>query len=203
MKKIVLATGNEGKRKEFERMLEGKAEIQSLKDYPDCPEVEETGTTFAENAKLKAAFVAQYTGLPALADDSGLEVDALDGAPGVYSARFAGLEKDDEKNNQKLLNELRDVSDAERTARFVCALAYIDLNKKTEEMILGHCEGTIGREPKGENGFGYDPLMYIPSFGKTLAEMSADEKNKISHRGRASSNYRTCGTNCNGGDSYD
>ncbi|QQK77151.1 XTP/dITP diphosphatase [Salicibibacter cibarius] len=184
MKSIVLATTNEGKRKELETLLAGAATVYSLRDYPDCPEIEETGETFVANARIKAEYVAEYTGLPALADDSGLAVDALEGAPGVYSARFAGENKDDEKNNEKLLRSLAEVPREERTARFICALVYKDPNGDSIE-VEGTCEGEIASEPKGTNGFGYDPLMYIPELQKTLAELSSEEKNHISHRSKA------------------
>ncbi|MBM7631753.1 XTP/dITP diphosphatase [Geomicrobium sediminis] len=185
MTTIVLATKNEGKRKELETMLQGKVDVKSLNDYPECPDVEETGTTFYENAKLKAEFVSNYTKLPALADDSGLEVDALDGAPGVYSARFAGEPKSDARNNEKLLDMLKEVDDADRTARFICALVYFDASTGKEQAVEGTCEGRILTEAQGEHGFGYDPLMYSPEHGKSLAEMTPDEKNAISHRSHA------------------
>ncbi|QDI91071.1 XTP/dITP diphosphatase [Salicibibacter halophilus] len=184
MKNIVLATKNEGKRKELETLLAGAAAVYSLRDYPDCPEIEETGETFVANARIKADYVAQFTGLPSLADDSGLAVDALDGSPGVYSARFAGEEKNDGKNNEKLLHCLEGVPREERTARFICALVYKNPNGEAIE-VEGTCEGEIVSEPKGTNGFGYDPLMYIPQLYKTLAELSSEEKNRISHRGKA------------------
>ncbi|QQK80971.1 XTP/dITP diphosphatase [Salicibibacter cibi] len=184
MKNIVLATKNEGKRMELETLLAGAATVYSLRDYPQCPEIEETGETFVANARIKAEYVAEYTGFPALADDSGLAVDALDGAPGVYSARFAGEDKDDEKNNEKLLRSLEKVPREERTARFICALVYKDPNGDSIE-VEGTCEGEIASEPRGTNGFGYDPLMYIPALQKTLAELSSEEKNRISHRSKA------------------
>ncbi|SDI58994.1 XTP/dITP diphosphatase [Natribacillus halophilus] len=181
---IVLATTNEGKRKELETLLAGTVTVRSLRDYPDCPAIAETGETFAENARIKAEFVAEYTGLPALADDSGLAVDALDGAPGIYSARFAGEDKDDQQNNDKLLQMLERVPWQERTARFICALVYMDA-KGTSIQVTGRCEGKIASKPRGTNGFGYDPLMYIPHLEKTLAELSSAQKNKISHRSEA------------------
>ncbi|AXF55823.1 XTP/dITP diphosphatase [Salicibibacter kimchii] len=184
MKNIVLATKNEGKRKELEALLAGAATVYSLRDYPDCPEIEETGETFVANARIKADFVAAYTGLPALADDSGLAVDALDGSPGVYSARFAGEEKNDEKNNEKLLRSLEGVPREKRTARFICALVYKNPNGEAIE-VEGTCDGEITSAPKGTNGFGYDPLMYLPHMQKTLAELPSKEKNSISHRSKA------------------
>ena len=184
MKNIVLATKNEGKRKELETLLAGAATVYSLRDYPECSDIEETGETFVANARIKAEYVAEYTGVPALADDSGLAVDALDGSPGVYSARFAGEDKDDGKNNEKLLHCLEGVPREERTARFICALVYKDPKGDSIE-VEGTCEGEIASEPKGTNGFGYDPLMYIPQLQKTLAELSSEEKNRISHRSKA------------------
>ncbi|MBB6448313.1 XTP/dITP diphosphohydrolase [Geomicrobium halophilum] len=190
MKKIVLATQNEGKRKELDTLLSGMVDVHSLSNFPDCPDVEETGETFTENARLKAEFVAKYTGLPTLADDSGLVVDALDGAPGVYSARFAGEDKNDENNNHKLMRLLEGKTEQERTARFVCSLVYVDPDGVSID-VLGTCEGRIAHEPKGTNGFGYDPLMYIPHMQRTMAELSSAEKNSISHRNDALKKMKT------------
>ncbi|MCV9898696.1 XTP/dITP diphosphatase [Exiguobacterium sp. N5] len=181
--KLIIATHNPGKVKELEGMLTPLGfEVESLLDYPDAPETEETGTTFEENAALKATEAAAYFGHAVLADDSGLEVDALDGAPGVYSARFAGPEKSDEANNALLLEKLN--GETNRTARFVCALC---LAKPSGETLIvrGTIEGTIGYSPQGENGFGYDPLFIVPSLHKTAAELERDEKAVVSHRGQA------------------
>lgn len=183
--KILLATQNLGKVKELEELLQGEEiEVISLADLEEWEEIEETGTTFAENASLKARIAAQRTGLISLADDSGLEVDALNGAPGVNSARYAGTPKDDEKNNAKLLAELEGVPDEERTARFRCALA-IALPTGEEYLTEGIVEGRILKEPRGREGFGYDPLFYLPDFGRTMAQLALSQKNKISHRAQA------------------
>ena len=181
--KLIIATHNPGKVKELEGMLTPLGfEVESLLDYPNAPETDETGTTFEENAALKATEAATYFGHAVLADDSGLEVDVLDGAPGVYSARFAGPEKSDEANNALLLEKLN--GETNRTARFVCALC---LAKPTGETLTvrGTIEGTIGYSPRGENGFGYDPLFIVPSLHKTAAELEREEKAVVSHRGQA------------------
>ncbi|WP_214700630.1 MULTISPECIES: XTP/dITP diphosphatase [unclassified Exiguobacterium] len=181
--KLIIATHNPGKVKELEGMLTPLGfEVESLLDYPNAPETDETGTTFEENAALKATEAATYFGHAVLADDSGLEVDALDGAPGVYSGRFAGPEKSDEANNALLLEKLN--GETNRTARFVCALC---LAKPTGETLTvrGTIEGTIGYSPRGENGFGYDPLFIVPSLHKTAAELEREEKAVVSHRGQA------------------
>lgn len=177
--RLVLATRNEGKVREIREVLSGlDVELLTLSDLP---EVHEDGATFSENAKKKALKVAELTGLPALADDSGLEVDALGGSPGVRSARFAG---DDDANNRKLLELLKGVPPERRTARFRCvlALAFPDGRAYTVE---GTCEGRIAEEPAGEGGFGYDPIFLVPERGLTFAQMTREEKNSISHRGRA------------------
>lgn len=181
--KLILATHNPGKVKELEGMLTPLGfEVESLLDYPDAPETDETGTTFEENAELKATEAARYFGHAVLADDSGLEVDALDGAPGVYSARFAGPEKSDEANNTLLLEKLNGTSN--RGARFVCTLCLAKPDGETLT-VRGTLEGSIGYAPRGENGFGYDPLFIVPSLHKTAAELERDEKAAISHRGQA------------------
>lgn len=182
--KLVIATGNNGKLQEFRRLLSQlNIEVLSLKDF-QIGDIEENGDTFAANALIKAKTVAKATGLTSLADDSGLEVDYLKGLPGVHSARFAGEPKDDKANNQKLLSLLRGVPTEERTARFKCAIAIIDLHGK-EYIVEGTCEGLILDVEKGEAGFGYDPLFYVPQFQKTFAELDMETKNKISHRGIA------------------
>jgi XTP/dITP diphosphohydrolase len=183
--KILLATQNLGKVKELQDLLSGEQiEVISLRDIANWEEVEETGSTFAENAALKARIAAERTGLISLADDSGLEVDALKGAPGVYSARFAGEPKDDERNNDKLLNELKEVPEAKRTARFKCALV-VATPSGEEYLTEGSVEGRILKQRRGKEGFGYDPLFYIPDFGRTMAELNLTQKNKISHRAQA------------------
>ncbi|MBQ9109067.1 MAG: RdgB/HAM1 family non-canonical purine NTP pyrophosphatase [Oscillospiraceae bacterium] len=180
--KLIVATNNAHKLVEFGRILAPLGiEVHSQKEY--CPDldVEETGTTFAANARLKAEAVYKATGLMAVADDSGLCVDALDGAPGVYSARYAGENATDAQKIEKLLDEMKDVHDEKRTARFVSAICCIgpDLLLECE----GVCEGTIGYECRGEGGFGYDPIFYVD--GRSYSEMSGEEKDAISHRGRA------------------
>lgn len=182
---IVLATRNENKVRELAAMLAGlPIRLESIGSYPDAPDVEETGATFAENAVLKAKAAAQHTGLWAMADDSGLEVDALDGQPGVYSARFAGPGATDADNNEKLLKLMADVPDDRRTARFRCAIALAAPDGRIF-VDEGTCEGRIARAPRGEGGFGYDPLFIVPELGRTFAELPAAEKDRISHRGRA------------------
>ncbi len=183
--KIIVATRNAGKVNEFKEML-GRLgyDVESLLDYETAPETDETGSTFEENAELKSREAAAYFGHAVLSDDSGLEVDALDGAPGVYSARFAGEDKSDEANNALLLEKLTDVPTEKRTARFVCALSLAKPSGETLT-VRGTMEGTIGFERKGTNGFGYDPLFIIPSLNQTAAELTKSEKASISHRGQA------------------
>ena len=185
-KKIVLASNNAGKLKELQSMLAPLGvELLSQKDF-DLPSIEETGLSFVENAILKARYVAKETGLSAIADDSGLCVDALGGAPGIYSARFAGIDATDELNNQKLLTELTDVEDSQRGAHFRCALALV---RHAQDPIPIICEGVwhgrILRELSGKNGFGYDPLFYVDELGKASAELGSETKNKHSHRAKA------------------
>jgi len=179
---LLIATNNLGKAKEFEALFAKKGiAIKTLRDFPELPEVEETGTTFAENALLKAETIAEQMNMMVLADDSGLKVDALYGEPGIFSARYAGEEKNDASNNAKLLHELADVPKEERTAQFHCTLA-ISAPGKESLTVEGEVEGLILGVPRGENGFGYDPLFYVPKLEKTMAELSQEEKNKISHR---------------------
>ncbi len=183
--KVVLATNNPGKVREIREILAPRGiEVVSLSEYPGPAEIKEDGDTFKDNAAIKALAACEHTNLVALADDSGLEVDCLDGAPGVYSSRFAGEEKDDAANNRRLLELLASVPEKERTARFRCVVAIVD----REGWIYtaeGTCEGIIAMEPRGEGGFGYDPLFYLPEYGKTFAELEPEIKNKISHRARA------------------
>ncbi|WP_339817229.1 XTP/dITP diphosphatase [Paenibacillus sp. FSL R7-0216] len=190
---VIVATRNAGKVKEFAHALAplGK-EVQSLADYPEAPEVEEDGTTFAENARKKAKMVGDALGRPVLADDSGLCVDQLDGAPGVYSARYAGEGASDEDNNEKLLAELekrRLGEDTEQpllsTARFVCHLALYDPANGQFIEASGEAQGWITSAPAGGGGFGYDPLFYLPAYDKTFAELTLEEKQAVSHRGSA------------------
>lgn len=180
-----MATTNKGKIKELELLLaDWDVKILSLDDYPQIGTIEENGRTFRENAAIKAQTVAKATGLVALADDSGLEVDVLQGAPGVHSARYAREDVNDEANNAKLLHELARVPENKRTARFRSVIA---IAKPSGECYFaeGTCEGSIAFKLKGNNGFGYDPLFIVKEDGRTLAEYSLEEKNKISHRGRA------------------
>ena len=184
MNKIVAGTRNAGKVREIRQALaELPFEVSGIPDE-SLADVEETGLTFSENAVLKARYYAQHTGEYCLADDSGLEVDALDGAPGVYSARYSGQGATDAANNQKLLLALQDVPPEKRTARFRSVLA---LAGPDGSLLLadGTCEGLILSEPKGDGGFGYDPLFWLPDQQKTLAEMTLQQKNAISHRGNA------------------
>lgn len=184
--KVVLASSNAGKVREINQLL-AQQEIQVVPQSQfDTPEAEETGLTFVENAILKARNAARHSGLPAIADDSGIEVDALQGAPGIYSARFAGPACDDQANNDKLLADLEGVADAERTARFQCVLVYLrHADDPTPIICQGTWEGRILHAPQGENGFGYDPLFLVPEFGCSSAELAPEQKNALSHRGQA------------------
>ncbi|ABO51189.1 non-canonical purine NTP pyrophosphatase, rdgB/HAM1 family [Desulforamulus reducens MI-1] len=183
--KLVLATNNKGKVKELAELLKPCGyQVVSIGEFPGFTEVEEDGNTFADNAIKKALAAAEFTGELALADDSGLEVDALKGAPGVYSARFAGEPKDDTANNAKLLSLLEGVPQDHRTARFRCVIAIAEPNGRIHT-AEGSCEGVILRELKGEGGFGYDPLFYVPEYKQTFAELDMEKKNSISHRGKA------------------
>ena len=184
MRKIVFATGNQGKLKEIKAVLGDKFEVVSMKDMGIDIDIEENGKTFEENAIIKAETVAKACGEIVLADDSGLEVDYLDKKPGVYSARYMGEDTPYTIKNQKIIELLDGVSDDKRTARFVCAVAAAAPDMETL-VVRETMEGIIGRESAGENGFGYDPIFYLPEFGKTSAEISMEEKNKISHRGKA------------------
>jgi XTP/dITP diphosphohydrolase len=182
---LVVATRNKKKIEEIKRLLaEMPVKILTIEDFPECPEVEEDGKTFEENAVKKALSISRYTGKPSLADDSGLEVYALNGAPGVLSSRYAGPDSDDKKNIEKLLKEMDYLREKDRSARFVCclALAFPDGNVRT---FFGYVEGTIGKEPKGSSGFGYDPVFYPEGQSMTFAEMSPEDKDIMSHRGKA------------------
>ncbi|MBI1910441.1 MAG: XTP/dITP diphosphatase [Deltaproteobacteria bacterium] len=183
--KIVLATKNRGKAEEMKKILKGlEVELFTLEDFPPMELPPEHGSTFTENALVKARFVASRTNTISLADDSGLEVDALGGSPGIYSARYAGENASDEDNNKKLLGELKGLPPEKRTARFKCVISLVS-PEGTEVTFEGSFEGVIADAPKGENGFGYDPLFFIPSEGKTSAELPSEKKNEISHRGQA------------------
>lgn len=182
-KKIYVATNNNGKLKEIKAILPD-FEVLAIKDLGFDFDVEEDGQTFAENSYKKAHALYKLTACRVIADDSGLCVDALDGAPGVYSARYAGEHGNDEENTRKLLEDMADLPDEKRTARFVCDICYIDEGGEVFH-AYGECGGYISRTPKGENGFGYDPVMYIPEYGKTMAELTPEEKNKMSHRAKA------------------
>lgn len=180
---LVVATGNQGKIKEFKRILPSYDFI-TMKEAGYDKEIEENGQSFEENALIKARTVCIATGKPAIADDSGLTVDALDGAPGIYSARYAGENATDAMLVDKLLTELSEVSKEQRMASFVCVIAYVTPEGE-ERTFRGECRGEISFAPKGKNGFGYDPVFLCPSTGRTFGEMSAEEKNKISHRAKA------------------
>jgi XTP/dITP diphosphohydrolase len=185
-KNIVLASGNPGKVREINQLLaELDLHVAPQSDY-GVAEAEETGLTFIENAILKARNAAAHTGLPALADDSGLEVDALNGAPGIYSARYAGAGAGDRANLEKLLEALHEVPEAERTARFQCLMVYIRHSEDPVPLICqGTWEGRILFEPRGEGGFGYDPVFFVPTHNCSSAELEPQVKNALSHRGQA------------------
>lgn len=183
--RVVFATGNENKLKEIRMILaDVDVEVISLKEAGIVLDVEENGGTFAENAMIKARACAQKTDLIVLADDSGLEIDHLNKEPGIYSARYMGEDTSYHVKNQNLINRLEDVPDEMRTARFVCAVAAV-MPDGREKVVEGSIEGRIGYEEKGQNGFGYDPIFYLPEYGRTSAEMAPEQKNAISHRGRA------------------
>jgi len=185
MKKMIFATKNKGKILEFAQMMEKhEIEVLSLLDINYEDEIEENGETFEENALIKAREIASQYQTTVIADDSGLSIDVLNGAPGVYSARYAGEVRSDKANIDKVLEELKGIPDDERTARFVCILAIVDETGK-EVVVSGTCEGKIWHEKRGSEGFGYDPIFYLPQLGKTMAELSKDEKNALSHRGKA------------------
>ena len=191
-KRVVLATRNLGKVEEFERMLLAASlniHVLGLRDFPDMPDVEETGSTFGENALLKARQICEYTGLPALADDSGLSVDALGGAPGIYSARWAGSHGDDKANLEMVLRQVKELGNPPLGARFTCAIALVlpaDYSMGEGEILHeGVIEGELVLEPRGTHGFGYDPIFQPFGYEQTTAELLPEVKDKISHRGQA------------------
>jgi XTP/dITP diphosphohydrolase len=185
MKEVIIATKNRGKAREFEAIFARRGiMVRTMLDYPELADVEETGQSFEENAILKAEALSMQLKKPVIGDDSGLIVDALDGKPGIYSARYAGEEKNDEANIDKVLNELKDIPTDDRTARFYCALAMAVPGQMTIT-VSGKCEGRILEERIGTNGFGYDPIFYLPEKNLSMAELSSSEKNEISHRANA------------------
>ena len=186
MKKIVLASSNPGKVCEINQLLADlDLQVQPQSEY-GVEDAEETGLTFVENAILKARNAAQHTGLPAIADDSGIEVDALNGAPGIYSARFAGAGASDQDNLEKLLTDMQGIAEAGRSARFQCLLVYLrHATDPTPLICQGTWEGRILAEPRGEHGFGYDPVFYVPTHDCSSAELPPQVKNALSHRGQA------------------
>lgn len=186
MQRLVLASGNRGKLAEFQQLLSECALEVIAQSKLAIPDAAETGLSFVENAILKARNAAQHSGLPALADDSGLEVDALHGAPGIYSARYAGLPSNDAANNQKLLDALAYVDTEKRSARYQCVLVFMRHARDPSPIICqGTWEGEILTVPQGNHGFGYDPLFFIPALRKTAAELPPAQKNQLSHRGHA------------------
>lgn len=183
---LVLASGNVGKLKEFNQLLASLGlDVRAQSEF-GVGDVEETGLTFVENALLKAREASRISGLPALADDSGLEVDALHGAPGIYSARYAGEPKSDERNNEKLLTSLSSYAEGQRSGRYWCVLVYLRHAEDPVPVIVQRSwEGEILAHPRGNGGFGYDPLFWLPDQGMSVAELSSETKNRLSHRGRA------------------
>ena len=183
--RLIIATGNEDKVREIDEILEGTGfEAISMKQAGFNPDIVEDGTTFEENALKKAMAVHELSGEYVMADDSGLCINALDGAPGIYSARFCGEDSTYEEKFRKIFEMLADVPDDKRTAQFVCAIAVVKPDG-TSFTVRGECRGVLHEKPVGENGFGYDPIFYVPEFGMTTAQMDPEVKNSISHRGRA------------------
>ena len=184
-REILIATRNKGKVREIRKSLRGlRLRILSLSTFPGAPAVEEDGKSFTENALKKARFYSQRLARTTIADDSGLVVEALKGAPGIFSARYAGLGASDRTNNQKLLKEMEGLGISRRKARFQCSLAIVAPGGK-ETVVEGSCRGVIGFKEVGKKGFGYDPLFVLPRYGRTMAQLTVEEKNKISHRGKA------------------
>lgn len=184
MKRVIFATKNKGKIREIQAVLGDSYEVITMEEAGINTDIDETGTTFEENAAIKAETVRDLCGEIVLADDSGLEIDYLNGEPGIYSARYMGHDTSYDIKNKNLIDRLEGVPDEKRTARFVCAVAAAFPDKPTI-VVRGTMEGIIGHEIKGENGFGYDPIFFLPEYGMTSAELSPEEKNKISHRGKA------------------
>jgi XTP/dITP diphosphohydrolase len=182
---LIVATRNKGKIREIREALKGLGlQIYTLGDFPGAPEIEEDGKSFAENALKKARFYSNYFGKLTMTDDSGLEVECLRGLPGIYSARYAGEKATPQENNEKLLREMEGISLSKRGAKFRCVMAIVSPDGR-EAIAEGSCRGAIGFKEKGRKGFGYDPLFILPRYGKTMAELSLEEKNKMSHRGKA------------------
>jgi len=182
---VIVATRNKGKIREIREALKGLGlRIYGLSDFPNVPEIEEDGKSFAENALKKARFYSKHFGKLTIADDSGLEVDSLKGLPGIYSARYVREGASSQENNQKLLREMRDGTISKRGAKFKCIIAVVSPDGR-ETIAEGECKGRIGFKEKGKKGFGYDPLFILPKYGKTMAELSLEAKNRISHRGKA------------------
>jgi XTP/dITP diphosphohydrolase len=187
---LIVATRNRGKVREIQRALRGLGlRIYSLGDFSDVPEIEEDGKSFTENALKKARFYSKYFGKLIIADDSGLEVDILRGLPGIYSARYAGEGASNRENNRKLLREMEGIPLSKRGARFRCAIVMVSDEGK-EVVTKGSCTGRIGFREVGKRGFGYDPLFILPQYGKTMAQLTLEEKNRISHRGKALTKIR-------------
>ncbi|MBU0467558.1 MAG: XTP/dITP diphosphatase [Candidatus Omnitrophica bacterium] len=185
MKELIVATKNKGKLREIKELLkEFDLNITSLAEYPDAPDIIEDGKEFFENALIKARIIAKYTGKLVLGEDSGIEVEYLNNAPGIFSSRFAGEDANDDDNNAKLIKALDGVPKDKRTARYRCSAALID-GEKIVGVVDGKCEGYITTEPRGQNGFGYDPYFYIEAYGKTFGELDPEIKSKISHRAEA------------------
>ena len=190
MTALVVATRNRGKMKEIQAFLDGLVEnVTCVDDFEGSPVTVEDGATFELNALKKAREIMHFTGLPALADDSGLVVEALDGRPGVYSARFAGEGANDAANNRKLLEEMKNIPAEHRQSTFICSMAYVAPDGR-EQVFTGRVGGQIIPEERGDGGFGYDPLFLVDSFDRTMAELSIEEKNLISHRGQALRQFR-------------
>ncbi len=186
MKKIIIASGNKGKLREFNQILQKFAFEVTPQSQHQVPEVAETGLSFVENALIKARNAVQHTGFPAISDDSGIEIDALDGSPGIYSARFAGENATDDDNNKLLVKKLTNIAEEERTARYHCVIVYMQhANDPMPLICQGSWEGKILLKPRGQNGFGYDPFFYVPTHNCTAAELLPEVKNQLSHRGQA------------------
>jgi XTP/dITP diphosphohydrolase len=182
---LLVATKNLGKVREIRKALKGfELRIYTLSDFPDVPEIREDGKSFTENALKKGRFYSKYLGKLAIADDSGLEVDALGGLPGIHSARYAGKGASNRENNRKLLKEMEGIRLSKRGAKFRCVIAMVSPDGR-EAIAEGTCKGRIGFKEFGKKGFGYDPLFILPQYGKTMAQLSIEEKNRISHRGKA------------------